>query len=182
MNIFFDSPARSGSSAVGAASTAVPLARDLDAWVRLSNAHNAEDSFRPRLSAEQWTMLAAYMSKASLRPGETLLNQGDTDRSLYFLLDGTLQVFVTPTGPGGSGKLVHLREGTLLGEAGLFGPAPRLANVEALNACSVLVLRAQRLEELSLRSPAVALEVFKAAAAVLLARSRSVTGKCTGVI
>jgi CRP-like cAMP-binding protein len=176
MNIFFDSPVRAGTGGEDSRSNSAALARDLDAWVRLSTAHAAEDSFRPRLSSDQWAALSTFLTKAQLRAGEVLFNQGDTDRALYFLLDGSLQAFPTPAS-GAAGQLVLMRPGLAFGEAGLFGPAPRLVNVEAIGASTVLLLKAQRLEELGLRSPVVAMEVLRAAGALLLSRARALSVK-----
>jgi CRP-like cAMP-binding protein len=61
----------------------------------------------------------------------------------------------------------------VVGEAGLFSDQPRMANVEAMTACVVWALRGPRLEELSARNPALALELVRAAAAVMGVRMRA---------
>ena len=179
MNVFYADSARSFQAGAMAPSmlSGGGCAKDLDLWVRVASAKTVEDSFRPRLSAEQWSTLAGYLTRSDLRSGETLLNQGDTDRSLYFLLDGTLQIYVTPTTPGTAGRVMLVREGCVLGEQGLFGSAPRLANAEAMTPCSLLILRAQRLDELTQRSPALGAEVLRAAGAVMMARMRALANK-----
>jgi len=48
-----------------------------------------------------------------------------------------------------------------------------MANVEAMTACSVWALRGPRLEELAQRSPALALELLRAAGSVMAIRMRN---------
>lgn len=137
---------------------------------------NAEDAFRPRLDAQQWRTLGQYMTKHEIRSGDLLLKQGDSDRTLYLLGQGSLQVFVTnvtPQGGSGAGRIAILRAGAICGEPGLFADGPRTANVEAMTPCVIFALRMPRFEELAARVPAIALEVTRAAGAVMVTRMRA---------
>lgn len=136
---------------------------------------NAEDAFRSRLTLEHWKVLAPYLTRHEIRSGDLLIKQGDTDRSLYFLSQGTLQVFVTGGAPGS--KIAILRAGSIVGEPGLFVDGPRMANVEAMTPCVVWALRGPRMEELAQRSPALALELLRAAGAVMATRMRATLSK-----
>lgn len=133
---------------------------------------NAEDAFRPRLNLEQWRTIAPYLTRHELRAGDLLIKQGDTDRTMYFLGQGSLQVFVTG-GPPGSNRIAILRAGSVIGEPGLFNDGARMANVEAMTPCSLWALRGPRLEELAQRSPALALELLRAAGSVMAIRMRA---------
>jgi CRP/FNR family transcriptional regulator, cyclic AMP receptor protein len=133
---------------------------------------NAPDAFKPRLSIEQWRMVEPFLTRHEIRSGDMLLRQDDHDRTMYLLESGTLQVFVSPPRPGGS-RLAIQRAGAVVGEAGLFSDQPRMANVEAMSACVVWALRGPRLEELCARNAALALEVVRAAAAVMGVRMRA---------
>ena len=133
---------------------------------------NADDAFKPRLSLEQWRFLQPYLTRHATRAGDLLVKQDDHDRTMYLLESGTLQVFVSQAKPGVS-RLSILRAGSVVGEAGLFSDQPRMANVEAMTACVVWALRGPRLEELSARNPALALELVRAAAAVMGVRMRA---------
>jgi CRP/FNR family transcriptional regulator, cyclic AMP receptor protein len=145
---------------------------DLNQLVQAIQTLNAEDAFRARLNLDQWRTIAPYLTRHDIRQGDLLIKQGDTDRSMYFLAQGTLQVFVTG-GPPGSSRIAILRAGSVIGEPGLFSDGPRMANVEAMTACSVWALRGPRLEELSQRSPALALELMRAAGGVMAVRMRA---------
>ena len=133
---------------------------------------NAEDAFRARLTAEQWRTVTPFLTPHDIRAGDLLIKQGDTDHTMYFLGQGSLQVFVSGAATG-SGKIAILRAGAVVGEAGLFGDFPRMASVEAMTPCIVWALRGPRLDELTQRAPAMAFEVLRAAGAVLLARVRA---------
>ena len=133
---------------------------------------NAEDAFRPRLSLDQWRTIAPYLTRHDIRAGDLLIKQGDTDRTMYFLGQGSLQVFVTGGAPG-SNRIAILRTGSVVGEPGLFSDGARMANVEAMTSCAVWALRGPRLEELAQRSPALALELLRAAGGVMAIRMRA---------
>ncbi|HET8870027.1 MAG TPA: cyclic nucleotide-binding domain-containing protein, partial [Aquabacterium sp.] len=85
---------------------------------------------------------------------------------------GSLQVFVTGLAPGAS-RIAILRPGAMIGEPGLFADGPRTANVEAMTPCVVFALRLPRFEELAARVPSVAVEVVRAAGAVMAVRMRA---------
>lgn len=145
---------------------------EIDELVRAIQTMNAEDAFRARLSVEQWRTIAPYLTRHEIRAGDLLIKQGDDDRTLYFLAQGNLQVFVTGGLPG-SQRIAILRSGSVVGEPGIFGASPRMANVEAMTPCVVHALRGPRLEELAQRSPALALELLRSAGAVMAARMRA---------
>src|SRR3990170_929852 len=133
---------------------------------------NAEDASRPRLTLDQWRIIAPSLPRHDIRAGDLLIKQGDSDRPMSFLGQGSLQVFV-PGGPPGSNRIAILRAGSVVGEPGLFSDGARMANVEAMTPCAVWALRGPRLEELAQRSPALALELLRAAGGVMAARMRA---------
>ena len=145
---------------------------DIQELLDAVNSLNAEDAFKPRLSPEQWRMFEPFLSRHEICAGDLLVKQGEHGRTLYLLERGTLQVFVSNPRPGTS-RLSILRPGSVVGEAGLFSDQPRMANVEAMTACTVWALRGPRLEELAARNPALALELVRAAAAVMGVRMRA---------
>ena len=151
---------------------------DINALVQALQTLNAEDAFRPRLSVDQWRLIAPYLTRHEIRAGDLLIKQGDADRTMYLLEQGSLQIFVTG-GPPGSNRIAILRAGSVVGEPGLFGDSPRMANVEAMTPCVVFALRGPRLEELAQRLPALALELLRAAGGVMAVRMRATLAKQT---
>ncbi|MEO7338865.1 MAG: cyclic nucleotide-binding domain-containing protein [Caldimonas sp.] len=145
---------------------------NIDGLVQAVQSLNADDAFRPRLSVEQWRALAPYLTQHEIRARDLLIKQGDSDRSMYFIGEGTMQIFTTGGAPGAN-RVAILRAGAIVGEPGLFGDSSRMANVEAMTPCVVWALRGPRMEELCQRLPALALELFRAAGAVMAARMRA---------
>ena len=133
---------------------------------------NAEDAFRPRFDPSQWRVFVQYLTRHEVRSGDLLLKQGEPDRTVYFLGQGSLQVYSTGGAPGSS-KIAILRPGSMCGEPGLFADGVRTANVEAMTPCIAWALRLPRFEELGARVPAVALEALRAAGAVMATRMRA---------
>ncbi len=151
---------------------------DFEALVQAIQTLNAEDAFRPRLGADQWRQIAPFFTRHEIRAGDLLVKQGELDRAMYLLGQGSMQVFATG-GPPGSNRIAILRAGSIIGEPGLFSDGPRMANVEAVTPCTVWALRGPRLEELALRLPALALELVRAAAGVMAIRMRANVAKQT---
>ena len=147
-------------------------AMDIQQLVEAVQSLNAEDAYRPRLSADQWRAVASYLTRHDIRSGDLLIQQGDRERTMYLLEQGSLQVFLNKGAPGAN-RIAILRPGSVVGEPALFGDGPRMANVEAMSPCVVWALRGPRLDELAARLPAVALEVLRAAGAVLAVRMRA---------
>src|SRR6059036_1106122 len=145
---------------------------ELNQLVQAIQTLNAEDAFRARLTLDQWRTIAPYLTRHDIRAGDLLIKQGDTDRSMYFLGQGSLQVFVTGAPPG-SNRIAILRAGSVVGEPGLFTDGPRMANVEAMTPSVLWALRSPRLEELAQRVPQLALEVLRAAGVVMATRMRA---------
>jgi CRP/FNR family cyclic AMP-dependent transcriptional regulator len=145
---------------------------DISELIQAVQTLNADDAFRPRIGAELWRTLVPYLTRHETRAGDLLIKQGDSDRTMYLLERGSLQVFVTRGAPGAR-RVAILRSGSVVGEAGLFSEGPRMANVEAMTACVVWALRGPRLEELVARVPPLAYEIVRAAAAVLAVRLRA---------
>jgi CRP-like cAMP-binding protein len=133
---------------------------------------NAEDAFRPRLDPGQWRTFLQYLTRHEVRAGDLLLKQGELDRTVYFVGQGMLQVYVTGGAPGAN-KIGILRAGSMVGEPGLFADGERTANVEAMTTAVVWALRLPRFEELCARTPAIALEILRAAGSVMALRMRA---------
>lgn len=137
---------------------------------------NAEDAFKARFTWEQWKTISSYLSQHEVRPGDLLLKQGEADRVMYFLGQGSVHVFMTG-GPPGSNRIAILRPGSVVGEPSLFTNEPRMASAEAIMPCTVWALRGPRMEELAQRSPALAMEILRAAGAVMAIRMRAALTK-----
>ncbi len=144
----------------------------ITALVQAIQTLNADDAFRPRFDMDQWRIIGGYCVRQELRSGQLLIRQGQIERSMYLLEQGTLQVYLDNASPGRQ-RLALLRSGAVVGEPALFANMPRMANVEAMTPGVVWELGGLRLDELSLSKPALALQFLRAAGAVMAVRMRA---------
>src|SRR5258706_495644 len=126
---------------------------DFNDLVQAIQTLNAEDAFRVRLNVDQWRAIAPYLTRHDIRAGDLLIKQGDTDRTMYLLGQGSLQVFVTG-GPPRSNRIAILRAGSVGGGPGLFSDGPRMANVEAMTPSAAWAMPGPRLQEPAQPPPA----------------------------
>ncbi len=138
-----------------------PLPRDfrfdIEGLKRAMDEPGAKGRVRLRLTREQWEVLAGYLQPQSLAPGQILMAQGTTDRTVYFVESGSLSVHRQD-----EGHRIHLsmvEAGSVVGEGAFFTYQPRCATVQAGAPCKVWSLSPLRFMELSKRQPEMALEV-----------------------
>lgn len=126
------------------------------------------DAFAPALNPQQWETLASYLQPFDLAAGQVLIDQGATDRTLFFIESGALSVHLI--GDKGQMKLAILNPGSVVGEGAFFSRAPRSANVVATGSARVWRLTAIRFGEMSNRQPNLALELVLGLGAVIAKR------------
>ncbi|MGB0218827.1 MAG: MMPL family transporter [Sinimarinibacterium flocculans] len=101
----------------------------------------------------------ALMSRLETHPtGARVINQGDSARDIYVVVDGTLQVWVERNGDRKA--LAAMARGAVMGEAGYFGQR-RTANVDALTPVRLLRFDSQDLERLRQRYPRIAAVIYR---------------------
>jgi CRP-like cAMP-binding protein len=126
------------------------------------------DAFAPTLTPPQWELLGSYMQNFDLSAGQSLIDQGAQDRTLFFIETGALSVHLMSS--SGQLQLAILNPGSVVGEGSFFSRLPRSANVVATGACRLWRLTPIRFAEMANRQPAVALEVVLALGAVIAKR------------
>ena len=142
---------------------------DVENLVRVTATLDGDQAFHPRLGPSHWRTLAGYMAPRDMATGELLLAQGEPERALFLLEQGTLQVHAVPARQ----RVELLQAGSAVGEASLFADGPAAAaTVEALTPCIVWTLPAARVAQLAQRSPEIGFEVLRAAGALLVRRLR----------
>lgn len=135
----------------------------------LAIGHNhAADSFRLSLSPAHWDILASYMQPFALMQGQVLIEQGGTDRTLYFIETGSLSVHYQDQ--KARVRLAILGPGSVVGEGSFFSHVPRNATVQAASHSKLWSLTSLRFSDLSSRQPGLALELVMAMGAVVSKR------------
>jgi len=132
-------------------------------------AHNSSaDVFRPTLTPEQWSLLSSYLQPLMARQGQVLIQQNGSDRTVYFIEQGSVTVHYEDA--TGKIRLASVDAGSAVGEGAFFSRQPRNATVQAAMACRLWTLTPMRFAELSNRQPGIALEVAMALGALVSRR------------
>ena len=85
-----------------------------------------------QITALEFVVLALQIEPTPLKPGQALIKQGSTDKSVYLLSHGNVQVKKRQSS-GEDILLTEVRAPALLGEMSLMTGVPRRASVEAVS-------------------------------------------------
>jgi voltage-gated potassium channel len=96
----------------------------------------AKVPFFQRLQASQIAEIAGLLKLARAIKGEVLMREGDTGESMYFIVNGQVEV------KGKAGTFI-LKSGDFFGEIALIERCPRTATVRAISRCQLLILDAR---------------------------------------
>ncbi|MDJ1181911.1 cyclic nucleotide-binding domain-containing protein [Roseofilum casamattae] len=77
--------------------------------------------------------------------GEQILREGDCDGDIYFLLEGTVDIYKLEESTQKNLKFNQLTAGESFGEISFIDGSPRSASVQALTSCELYVLSKQKL-------------------------------------
>ncbi|MCB9506552.1 MAG: cyclic nucleotide-binding domain-containing protein [Myxococcales bacterium] len=117
----------------------------------------ARRSLADQLGSQAARFLVERMAARELAAGQLLLREGATADALYFVLGGTLAVFVGGAGGASHGVRVGAIEpGRWVGEVTFVDPGPASATVVAETPVLVLELRNRDIELLTDDAPEVA--------------------------
>lgn len=111
--------------------------------------------FLPEVFRDQETLNIIRQQKViSYKSGETVINEGDTGRQVYLIVQG--KVTVQTTVQGKTVCLAELSEGDIFGEMAFIAHRPRVASVVASSGgCKVIVIEPDVLDEIISRKPEV---------------------------
>lgn len=145
-----------------------PLRFDILALAQSMRMSNALDAVPMNLTESQWRTFADYLQPVSLQQGQTLIEQGVKDRTVYFVESGSLTVHYEDERD--RIRIAMVGSGSLLGEGAFFSHLPRSATVSAGSDCRLWCLTPLRFRELSTRHADIALELTVSMSAVLARR------------
>src|SRR5262245_2718376 len=116
---------------------------DLDAAIagfRTASAASGDQLSLGNWSDENWRELFSFTSFRRIKAGDMLIQRGDPDRTLYFILAGVLEVVVHSSDGMSMGPLTRIGAGSVLGEQSFFDGSPRSASVWATGPCEVAAM------------------------------------------
>jgi CRP-like cAMP-binding protein len=138
----------------------------------------AGEGLAPRgCSAEDWRELFRFTSFRRVGAADTLIRRGDPDRTLYFILHGSLEV-VIHSGDGISmGPLTRVGGGSVLGKQSFFDGNRRSASVWAVDDCEVAAMTPEQYAAFETARPGLARELLFALGRILAIRLRRTTAR-----
>jgi len=106
------------------------------------------------LDREQWLKLQPFLQVRFLRAGDPLIRQGESEREVYFLAEGELEVSAR------THVLATLDVGSVVGEGTFFSGATRSATVTPTRTGVAWCLTLDKFEAVAARHPDVAVALL----------------------
>ena len=126
-------------------------------------------------SEEDWKKLFQFTTKRCIAAGDALIHRGDSDRTLYFVLRGGLEVIVNSSDGISMGPISLAGTGTVLGEQSFFDGNARSASVWAADDCDVAAMSPEQYANFEREHPKLARDLLFALGRVLASRLRKTT-------
>jgi CRP/FNR family cyclic AMP-dependent transcriptional regulator len=130
-------------------------------------------AFRPAFTTADWKRFSSFCIARRLPADYRVLIPGRVDRTLRFLVEGSLWQDGTASRRADARQPKMLLAGAIVGEDAVFSDAPCDLDVRTLEDSLVLELSLPRQKELTAACPAIAFELLRAAGAVIAARGRT---------
>lgn len=111
-----------------------------DFYRRCAEARDDDGLFLPDWGLEDWRALFLHATTQILDNGEALLRRGESDRALYFVVGGALEVSAAAARGGALGGLFRETPGSVIGEISFFDGRGRSATVWAIQRTQLLRL------------------------------------------
>ena len=127
-----------------------------------------------------WALIREHAELLHIRPGETVIAEGDLDDALYILVDGTLEATVVEGRRGRDRRIAKIEAGTVIGEVGFFGGGRRTAAVKATSDAKLLRLGRDSFEFLAAKEPALGRAILFDLGSALAGRLRAVEASHRG--
>ena len=117
------------------------LANPADPFLRAPSvdAPGSELLVIPQWDETAWRELFSFAQPVQVRAGELLIRSGTTERALFFVTSGSLDI-VRSIGDTSLGRVAAVLPGSVVGELGFFDGRPRTAKVWATVESMVLRL------------------------------------------
>jgi CRP-like cAMP-binding protein len=131
-------------------------------------------------SADDWRALFRATGLRRVRAADTLIRRGEQDRTLYFVLQGRLEVLVHSSDGISMGPFTRIGPGSVLGEQSFFDDNPRSASVWAVDDCELAAMTPDQYALFENAQPHLARELLFALGKILAVPLRRTTAKVRG--
>ena len=129
----------------------------------------------PALSSQEIDNFLPFLEEKHAEGGTILVSQGDTDRDLYLLLNGSFSAFykIRVNLTSVATNIGNCPGPGILGEVNLVLDNTRTATVVAREACDYLYLSKETFDDISEQFPSIAIKILTASAAIINGRFES---------
>lgn len=134
----------------------------------------------PHWSLDHWQQFAAICEPVEIDAGEALITSGRSERTLYLVVDGSVEVAYIVRPSLTVSIMSHVGPGSVVGEQAFFDSAPRSANVWAVEHSVVLKVELNAFTRFADSNPRLGYDMVFALARVLAQRLRTTTVKAAG--
>jgi CRP-like cAMP-binding protein len=131
--------------------------------------------FLPEWNGADWNKLLDRTVPRPFRASEVVIQRSATDRALYFVVAGSLEVGITQVDGVSISPLARINVGSVVGEQSFFDGQPRSANVWGVSDGELLRLELEEFRGFGREEPGLARDLMFALARVLSARLRNTT-------
>ena len=126
-------------------------------------------------SDADWNKLLDRTQARPFHASEFVIQRGATDRALYFVVAGSLEVGITQMDGVTISPLARITAGSVVGEQSFFDGQPRSTNVYAVSDGELLRLEYDEFVRFSQEEPALTRDLLFAMGRVLSSRLRNTT-------
>ena len=147
-----------------------------------SLARSGEALVLPNWRDEDWKELFRFMTTRMVAAGDALIRRGESGRTLYFVLQGRLEVIAHSTDGLSMGQVAQVGPGSVLGELAFFDGGPRSAGAWAVDDCEVALMAPDQYAAFEQSSPALARDLLFGLGRLLAMRLRTTTAKAVDQI
>ena len=124
-----------------------------------------------------WERLFQFTSIRNVQSGHALIQQGEADRTLYFVLRGTLEIIVRSNDGISMGTVAQIKAGSVLGELAFFDGGTRSAASWAVSECDVAAMTPDQYSAFEASNPALARDLLFALGRILAKRLRQTNAR-----
>lgn len=142
-----------------------------------SSALNVDKALPRRWSDDEWKVLFKFTTRRRVSAGKALIQHGETDQTLYFVLLGSLEVILRSSDGIGMGAVVKEGAGSVLGELSFFDGKGRTASVWAVKDCEVAAMTPDQYSDFEQAHPDLARDLIFGLGRILTARLRRAVRK-----
>lgn len=137
--------------------------------------------FFESLTAEELLYIAEHINFLEIEPGETLFKEGDQGDSVYFVVDGELDVIKGSKSAkqGGVDSVVisTLSKGRSIGEMSVIDKTPRSATVKAKTKATLVALSAEGFDLILDQYPKIGIKILKGISRLLSQNLRKTSSR-----